>query len=32
MFLSTAHADRDVTLTAEAADASLRELRSRGIV
>jgi glutamate-1-semialdehyde 2,1-aminomutase len=32
MFLSTAHGDHDVTLTAEAADASLRELRVRGIV
>jgi len=32
MFLSTAHGDRDVTFTAEAVDASLRALRSRGIV
>jgi glutamate-1-semialdehyde 2,1-aminomutase len=32
MFLSTAHGDRDVTLTAEAADASLRTMRARGIV
>src|SRR5579884_3203216 len=32
MFLSTAHADDDVALTAEAIDASLRELRADGIV
>jgi glutamate-1-semialdehyde 2,1-aminomutase len=32
MFLSTAHGDHDVALTAEAVDASLRELRARGIV
>jgi glutamate-1-semialdehyde 2,1-aminomutase len=32
MFLSTAHGDREVTLTAEAADASLRAMRVRGIV
>jgi glutamate-1-semialdehyde 2,1-aminomutase len=32
MFLSTAHGDRDLTLTAEAADASLRAMRARGIV
>jgi glutamate-1-semialdehyde 2,1-aminomutase len=32
MFLSTAHGDRDVTLTAEAVDASLREMRARGVV
>jgi glutamate-1-semialdehyde 2,1-aminomutase len=32
MFLSTAHGDHDVTLTAEAVDASLRDLRARGVV
>lgn len=32
MFLSTAHADAEVALTADAADASLRSMRVRGIV
>ena len=32
MFLSTAHGDDDVAFTAAAIDASLRELRERGIV
>ena len=32
MFLSTAHADADVALTAAAADASLRELRANGLI
>jgi glutamate-1-semialdehyde 2,1-aminomutase len=32
MFLSTAHSDDDVAFTATAIDASLRELRERGIV
>jgi glutamate-1-semialdehyde 2,1-aminomutase len=32
MFLSTAHGDGDVALTAEAIDASLRELRASGVV
>ncbi|HEY0395041.1 MAG TPA: glutamate-1-semialdehyde 2,1-aminomutase [Candidatus Elarobacter sp.] len=32
MFLSTAHGDDDVAFTAEAVDASLRELRAKGVV
>jgi glutamate-1-semialdehyde 2,1-aminomutase len=32
MFLSTAHTDEDVALTADAADASLRELRAKAII
>jgi glutamate-1-semialdehyde 2,1-aminomutase len=32
MFLSTAHADEDVAFTAEAVDAALRDLRSKGVV
>ena len=32
MFLSTAHGDDDVALTADAVDASLRELRAKGVV
>jgi glutamate-1-semialdehyde 2,1-aminomutase len=32
MFLSTAHGDGDVALTAETADASLRELRAKGVI
>jgi len=32
MFLSAAHGDDDVTFTATAADAALRELRARGII
>jgi glutamate-1-semialdehyde 2,1-aminomutase len=32
MFLSTAHTDEDVALTADAIDASLRELRANGVI
>ncbi|HYW52662.1 MAG TPA: aspartate aminotransferase family protein [Dongiaceae bacterium] len=32
MFLSAAHADEDVALTADAVDAALRELREKGVV
>jgi glutamate-1-semialdehyde 2,1-aminomutase len=32
MFLSTAHGDEDVAFTAQAIDASLRELRAQGVV
>ncbi|MBV8298227.1 MAG: glutamate-1-semialdehyde 2,1-aminomutase [Candidatus Eremiobacteraeota bacterium] len=32
MFLSTAHSDDDVALTADAIDASLRELRANGVI
>jgi hypothetical protein len=32
MFLSTAHGDADVALTADAVTASLRELRANGAI
>ena len=32
LFLSTAHGDADVAFTAEAIDASLRELRADGVI
>ncbi|HYZ16492.1 MAG TPA: aspartate aminotransferase family protein [Candidatus Acidoferrum sp.] len=32
MFVSTAHADRDIVFTIDAADATLRDLRAKGII